>query len=46
MVARTLYMEKLRLEWELIFEEGRITDDSLNAFASRILDGVKALGIC
>src|SRR5262249_37863241 len=43
MAARALYGERLRLDWELIFEEGHITRDSLNAFVSRIFDATEAL---
>jgi hypothetical protein len=43
--ARALYGERLRLDWELIFEEGHVTRDSLNAFVSRIFDAAEALHI-
>jgi hypothetical protein len=42
---RALYNEKLRLDWEEIFEEGHVTRENLDALVSRIFDAAPALKI-
>jgi Domain of unknown function (DUF4781)/Amidohydrolase len=40
---RTLYSERLRLEWEEIFEEGHVTRKNMDNFVKRILDAAGPL---
>ncbi|APR96365.1 hypothetical protein PATSB16_30270 [Pandoraea thiooxydans] len=43
--VKTLYGEKMRLDWESIFEQGHVTRDSLNRFVGRLADLAPHLGI-
>jgi hypothetical protein len=45
LAVRALYTEKLRLDWEEIFEEGHVTRDNLNTFVSGIFDAAGPLKI-
>jgi hypothetical protein len=44
-VARTAYLEKLRLQWEQIFEEGFGTLDALYRYVSKLLNSAPWVGI-
>ncbi|MBX2805386.1 MAG: DUF4781 domain-containing protein [Hyphomicrobiales bacterium] len=43
-LVKTLYAEKLRVDWEEIFEEGHVTRSNLNRFVSRIFNAQMAMG--
>ncbi|HWP19229.1 MAG TPA: hypothetical protein VNO84_08875 [Burkholderiaceae bacterium] len=44
-LLRTLYTDGVRLGWEQIFEEGRVTHKSLDRFVNRIIHNGKAFGL-
>jgi hypothetical protein len=44
-LGRSLYSQKLRLQWEEIFEQGAVTRDGLNRHVSRIFNAAPALGL-
>lgn len=44
-LARSLYSDGVRLGWEQIFEEGKVTHESLDRFVNRIVRNGKAFGL-